>query len=413
MFYLEALNQINFMTFKHFFFHKTSIQQTRSYSSMAGQSSWTYLILNRILEIDRFLFLMVFFLMGMGLVQIYSASYIYATDTYGNGLFFFQKQFLFVSLGLILMLSIALLPKSFIFPLGLTVFLTSLFLLILTIIPEIGIKAGGASRWIPLPFGFQLEPSEFFKAGLPFAIGGVLSKNWNKSGPWTYLFLTLLGVLPIVVFIKQPDFGALVIYYLIVFLLLFLKGVRWDVLFLTGLLSLSSLSLFILNSPYRLERFKSFLDPWSMPTSSGFQVIQSLLGFHTGGLFGIGLGNGQSKLYFLPEAHTDFTLSVMGEELGFVGVSMVLLLFGILLFRLFQLSKGIWEERIRYVFLGLTLTFGIQAFINFSVSLGMLPTKGLTLPFLSYGGSSLLSMSILFGFVLAIEKMSQNNQKQF
>ena len=365
-----------------------------------------YLSFKNVLEIDRFLFIMVFFLMGIGLVQIYSASYIYATDTYNDGLFFFQKQLLFVIVGLCLMLFVALLSKDWIIPVGITIFSVSLFLLILTLIPQIGVKVGGAARWIDLPFGFRLEPSEFFKISLPFVIGPLIVKNWkNKMRFTSWLFLVILGLLPIFIFIKQPDFGALVIYYLVLFSLMFLKGVKWSTLLLTGFLSFSSLFVFMLTSPYRLERFKSFLDPWSRFSSSGFQTIQSLLGFHTGGLMGIGLGNGQSKLYFLPEAHTDFTLSVLGEEAGFIGVSLVLLLFGIILLRLFYLSKSIWEEELRYVFLGLTLTFGIQTFINFSVSLGMLPTKGLTLPFLSYGGSSLISMSLLFGFALAIQRV--------
>ena len=364
-----------------------------------------YLSFKNVLEIDRFLFIMVFFLMGIGLVQIYSASYIYATDTYNNGLFFFQKQLLFVIAGLCLMLFISLLSKDWILPLGIIIFSVSLVLLILTLIPQIGVKVGGAARWINLPFDFRLEPSEFFKISLPFVVGPLIVKSWDKINFVSRLFLIILGLLPVFIFIKQPDFGALVIYSLVIFSLMFLRGVKWSVLLLTGFLSFSSLFIFMMTSPYRLERFKSFLDPWSRFSSSGFQTIQSLLGFHTGGLMGIGLGNGQSKLYFLPEAHTDFTLSVLGEETGFIGVSLVLLLFGIILFRLFHLSRSIWEEKLRYVFLGLTLTFGIQTFINFSVSLGMLPTKGLTLPFLSYGGSSLISMSLLFGFALAIQRV--------
>ena len=364
-----------------------------------------YLSFKNVLEIDRFLFIMVFFLMGIGLVQIYSASYIYATDTYNNGLFFFQKQLLFVIAGLCLMLFISLLSKDWILPLGIIIFSVSLVLLILTLIPQIGVKVGGAARWINLPFDFRLEPSEFFKISLPFVVGPLIVKSWDKINFVSRLFLIILGLLPVFIFIKQPDFGALVIYSLVIFSLMFLRGVKWSVLLLTGFLSFSSLFIFMMTSPYRLERFKSFLDPWSRFSSSGFQTIQSLLGFHTGGLMGIGLGNGQSKLYFLPEAHTDFTLSVLGEETGFIGVSLVLLLFGIILFRLFHLSRSIWEEKLRYAFLGLTLTFGIQTFINFSVSLGMLPTKGLTLPFLSYGGSSLISMSLLFGFALAIQRV--------
>ena len=391
---------------KSHFIKLSSDLQDATYRYLTHQAFFfKYLSFKNVLEVDRFLFLMIFFLMGIGLVQIYSASYIYATDTYDDGLFFFKKQLLFVVMGLCLMLSLSLLPKVWIFRLGLIIFFTSLFLLILTMIPGIGVKAGGATRWIALPWGFRLEPSEFFKISLPFAASLIIVENWKAQNFISYMLMLLIGLLPVVVFIQQPDFGALVIYYLILFSLMFLKGIQWKVLLLTGLLSFSSLFAFMLTSPYRLERLKSFLDPWSYFLSSGFQTIQSLLGFYTGGFMGIGLGNGQSKLYFLPEAHTDFTLSVLGEETGFIGVSVVLLLFGLILFRLFHLSKGIWEEQMRYIFLGLSLTFGIQVFINFSVSLGMLPTKGLTLPFLSYGGSSLISMSFLFGFALAIQRV--------
>ena len=389
----------------YFIKNPPDLQDSMSHYNTNHFSFLKYLPFKNVLEIDRFLFLMIFFLMGIGLVQIYSASYIYATDTYNDGLFFFKKQFLFVTIGLCLMLSLSLLPKPWIFRLGLMIFFSSLFLLVLTIIPGIGIKAGGATRWIALPFGFRLEPSEFFKVSLPFVASLIIVDHWRTQSLKSSLLFIILGLLPVVVFIKQPDFGALVIYCLVLFSLMFLKGIQWRVLLLTGFLSFSSLFLFILTSPYRLERFKSFLDPWSYFSSSGFQTIQSLLGFYTGGFMGIGLGNGQSKLYFLPEAHTDFTLSVLGEEAGFIGVSLVLLLFGMILFRLFHLSKGIWDESMRYIFLGLSMTFGIQTFINFSVSLGMLPTKGLTLPFLSYGGSSLISMSLLFGFALAIQRV--------
>ena len=255
-----------------------------------------YLSFKNVLEIDRFLFIMVFFLMGIGLVQIYSASYIYATDTYNDGLFFFQKQLLFVIIGLCLMLFVSLLSKEWILPLGIAIFGVSLLLLALTLVPQIGVKAGGAARWINLPFGFRLEPSEFFKIGLPFVVGPLIVKNWDRISFVSRLFLLVLGLLPIFIFIKQPDFGALVIYYLVLFSLMFLRGIKWSALLLTGFLSFSSLFIFMLTSPYRLERFKSFLDPWSRFSSSGFQTIQSLLGFHTGGLMGIGLGNGQSKL---------------------------------------------------------------------------------------------------------------------
>lgn len=345
----------------------------------------------------------IFFLMGVGLVQIYSSSFIYATDMYGDGLFFFKKQLLFVFAGVITLFVISKIPYKYLFRFGLVLFALSILLLILTIIPGIGVKAGGASRWLPIAFGFRIEPAEFFKITFPFCASLFLHKFWGRVQWKNTLFLVSLVTIPSWIFLKQPDMGTLVIFCLVFLCMLFIKGLKWRYLFASFVVLVTSFTIFIITSHYRLERVKAFLNPWETQSAGGFQTIQSLLGLHAGGLTGIGLGDGQSKLYFLPEAHTDFTISVLGEEVGFVGVSCILIIFGIIIFRMFYLSSRIMDDRLRFVSLGMAFTFGLQVFINFGVSLGVLPVKGLALPFLSYGGSSLLSTCVLFGLFFAIQ----------
>ncbi len=345
----------------------------------------------------------IFFLMGVGLVQIYSSSFIYATDMYGDGLFFFKKQLLFVFAGVIALFVVSKVPYKYLFNFGLILFVLSIILLILTTIPGVGVKAGGASRWLPLFYGFRIEPAEFFKVTFPFCASLFLHKFWGRLKMKNTLFLLFLLLFPSWILLMQPDMGTLVIYFSVFLCMLFIKGLKWRYLFVSFLLLVAMFSFFIMTSNYRMERVKAFLDPWESQSAGGLQTIQSLLGLHAGGLTGIGLGEGQSKLYFLPEAHTDFTISVLGEELGFIGVSCILIIFGIIIFRMFYLSSRIMDDRLRFVSLGMAFTFGLQVFINFGVSLGLLPVKGLALPFLSYGGSSLLSTCILFGLFFAIQ----------
>ena len=341
--------------------------------------------------------------MGVGLVQIYSSSFIYATDIYGDGLFFFKKQLLFVLAGIAVLFFTSKIPYRYIFSFGIFLFALCTCAMILTLIPSLGIKVGGAYRWLPLFFGFRIEPAEFFKVTFPFCASLFLYKFWKRIELKTILFLLFLLVFPSSVLLSQPDMGTLVIYLLVFLCMLFVKGLRFRYLLLSTLSFIAVLALLIIRSPYRLERVKGFLNPWESQSTSGFQTIQSLLGLNAGGLTGIGLGEGQSKLYFLPEAHTDFTISVLGEEVGFIGVSIILILFGIIIIRMLYLSNRVMDDKLRFASLGMAFTFGLQVFINFGVSLGLLPVKGLALPFLSYGGSSLISTCILFGLFFAIQ----------
>jgi cell division protein FtsW len=353
-------------------------------------------------RIDKTILLAIFTLAGMGLVQVYSSSFILATESYGDGLYFFRRQSLFTLAGFLLLFVTANLPKMWVQRVGLAIWLASVCGLVLTLVPGIGVRVGGALRWLPVAFGFKIEPSEFLKIGLPFLFATMLTvrKQWK---PWVFWSVSgLVFLLPLALLLKQPDFGSFVIYLIVLTGMLFVFGMSWKWILGGGLAMLPAVYFLVMRVPYRRERVLGFLDPWADPTQSGFQVIQSLLSFRSGGIFGRGLGQGQGKLYFLPEAHTDFTLAVLGEELGLIGYWVLLAIYGYLIYRIFQSSLLVSSDYARALCLGLGLTFSISVAVNVGVVLGMLPAKGLALPFLSYGGSSLVATCLAFGLYLNI-----------
>jgi cell division protein FtsW len=217
---------------------------------------------------------------------------------------------------------------------------------------------------------------------------------------------------PLALLLKQPDFGSFAIITIVSFAIIFVCGLKWRYV-IGGVVTVSAAFYFlIVRESYRMARMTSFLDPWADPAKKGFQVIQSMLGFHSGGVTGVGLGQGQGKLFFLPEAHTDFTMSVLGEELGFVGVCLVILIFGYVVLRGLQISAKVNDDRQKIISLGVTLTFAITIFINAGVAMGFLPTKGLGMPFLSYGGSHLLAACFGLSLLLNIDKQSRMNSSR-
>jgi cell division protein FtsW len=211
-------------------------------------------------------------------------------------------------------------------------------------------------------------------------------------------------LIPVALLLKQPDFGSSVIFFLVGIAMLFCFGLPWGYLLSAAIASIPLFYVFVMRVGYRRQRVLAFLNPWADPANGGFQVIQSLLSFHAGGLFGAGLGKGQAKLFFLPEAHTDFILAVLGEETGFVGLVFVLLLFAWLVLRGIQISVRCSEPFGRRLAVGMSCLIGFQAIINAGVAMGLLPTKGLTMPFLSYGGSSLIAVSLACGVLINIHR---------
>lgn len=354
---------------------------------------------------DRSLFLAIVFLIGLGVVQVYSSSFIFAIESMDDGLFFVKKQALFAVAGILVLLATASMPIRWMEKLGYLVFTVSIIGIGLTLIPGLGVKVGGATRWLSLGGGFRLEPSELLKYSMPFfvafAIQRIKSTNVNHFEFASYF---IFGAIPFLVLLKQPDFGSVAILIFVVTLLLFSQGLRWRYVMGGALASLFAFYFLIVRVPYRMARIEAFLDPWADPAAKGFQVIQSMLGYYSGRLKGVGLGQGQGKLFFLPEAHTDFTLSVLGEELGFIGFLIVVALFAFITFRGFQIAMRTKSQKWQIVSLGVTLIFGLAAWINVGVTLGILPTKGLGAPFLSYGGSALLAASFGLGVLLNIDR---------
>ncbi len=360
---------------------------------------------------SRNIFLCLFFLSGFGLVQVYSSSFLFATEHYSDGLFFFKKQFLFTFAAWLSFFILALIPWKYNRYIGMLFWFFSVLALVLTLFPQTSVSVGGARRWIELPFSFRFQPSELLKVTTPFLLGWliVLKEEWpmQKAFYWFIPFFAL--AFPMVILILQPDFGTVVLLSSLVFALVFVLGLPW-LYFIIG--SLSALGLFaylVLSQSYRLARWEAFLNPWEDPSGKGFQVIQSLLGIHSGGLFGVGLGKGQSKLFFLPEAHTDFTLAVLAEETGFIGLLILFSVYAFLIYSGWKVSLKIHSFYEKALSFALVFVFAISVFVHCAVNLALLPAKGLALPFLSYGGSSLVCSFLLFGWLISIERNNRLN----
>lgn len=359
------------------------------------------------MQIDRGILLCVFFLVGLGLVQVYSSSYIFATEMHGDGLFFFRKQLLFACLGVASLFFAAFLPWKLSYKMGLVLWGVAVLAVCLTFVPGIGTKVGGAHRWIQLPLGFRFEPGELLRVTYPFALAPLIAQYARGAYDASWFWRLAAVFSPLILLNKQPDFGSFVIILTLAGALFVAFGLRWRFIIGGVAIALPALALMIMTSPYRRLRVEAYLNPWADPAQRGFQVIQSLLSFYSGGLTGVGLGQGQGKLFFLPEAHTDFTLAVLGEEMGFVGFFILLMVFGFVIFRGFQIALQLKKVRERAMALSFSLLLTFAVFINVGVALGLLPTKGLTLPLISYGGSSLICTGLMIGWLLNLHRESQ------
>jgi len=358
-------------------------------------------------KLDKGLLLALIFLMGLGLVQVYSSSYVYAGEKFGDALHFFYRQSAFALLGLAVVFATSHIPWKLFEKWGVLIWAAAFIGIILTFVPGLSIEAGGAARWLKMPMGQRFEPSELFKVTWPLFLATILFKDFKFLGQWKWPVFISIILTSFFLLLKQPDFGTVVICSLSLITILFCFGIKWRYIFSGLIVAVPAAVILVLSSPYRYKRIVAFIDPWADPSQKGFQIIQSLLGYYSGGLFGNGLGQGQAKLFFLPEAHTDFTLAVLGEEIGFIGFAAVILVYGFIVFRGVQISFRAKAGFQQMVALGVTVIFAFSVFINAGVTLGMLPTKGLALPFLSYGGSSLVCACFMIGLLLNIEKLKK------
>ncbi len=347
-------------------------------------------------------------LLTLGIIMVHSASVDYADRVMGNSAYFLARHFAFVVLGL---LGAAMVMRSRIRwweQGGPYLLLFGIALLILVLVPGIGVYVNGSSRWIKLGI-VNIQPSEFMKLFMVVYVAGYLVRKQEELRNFTQGILMISIVVAVIgmLLLQEPDLGAVVVISVTVLAMLFLGGVRFWHFMVVIATGFGGMVLLTLISPYRLTRVTSFLDPWADPFNTGFQLVQALIAFGRGEWLGVGLGASVQKLSYLPAAHTDFLLAVLAEELGLIGVLGVIVLFGIVVVRAFAIARQ--ADAVGMLFgarlaQGIGLLLGMQALINMGVNMGLLPTKGLTLPFVSYGGSSLLVSSLMFGLLLRIER---------
>jgi len=354
---------------------------------------------------DRSLILLTLLLMVIGLVMIYSASAVLAGRQYGDSLFFFKRQMLWALVGLIAMGIVSRVPYEVWNRTALPLVLVTAILLGLVLIPGIGIELNGSRRWFRLG-PLTLQPSEAARLCAVIYLARYLMKKRNRLDDFFRDFLPpmiVIGIL-LALIMGESDLGTAAVLGLVAGLMLFIGGARWRHLWVMGLLAAPVLYGMIMKIGYRRQRWMAFLDPWRDPTDTGFQMIQSFLALGGGGPVGMGLGEGRQKLFFLPYPHTDFIFAVIGEELGLLGTLSVLVLFGMLAWRGLSISLRAPDPFGRHLAFGLTMMIIVQAMVNMAVVTGLLPTKGLTLPFLSYGGSSLVANLAAVGILWNISR---------
>ncbi len=359
------------------------------------------------LEIDISLVFVMLGLLTFGWVMVTSASMLVALDDYNNPYFYSIRQGFFAIISIFLFLLALLVPTKNYEKNFNAFFFIMLIVLVAVLVPGLGKSVNGARRWIPL-IVINIQVAELAKLLAIIFFSGYLSTNLSKMNEFKEGILTplsLLGCISILL-LMQPDFGSTVVISICVMGMLFVGGnkAQWYGLLLTVMVVMASILVVV--SPYRMHRITGFLHPWENANGSGYQLVQALIGFGRGGWFGDGLGNGVQKQFFLPEAHTDFITSVIAEEIGMVGLTILLCVYLFIVFKALNIAKLAFDlKRHSQAFLayGIGFWMGFQVFVNIGVNTGLLPTKGLTLPFISYGGSSLLIMCYTIGILLRID----------
>ena len=346
-------------------------------------------------------------LLGLGLVMVMSTTITAADRQLGQPFYYLLRQTAYLGVGLVIALGVSSIRLVYWERLGPVLLMAGLVLLALVLIPGIGKEVNGSHRWLALgPVKFQ--PSELVKLIVVVYLAGYLVRHGEQVRTSILGFLAPMGLIAFiaVLLLMEPDFGAAVVITATALGLMFLGGVRWWLFGMLVALAGAALGVLAFAAPYRLERLTAFLNPWADPFNSGFQLTQALIAFGRGEWWGVGLGASIQKLFYLPEAHTDFLFAVLAEELGLVGAMAVILLFALLVWRAFALGRRAELAGHRfaaYLAYGLGLWIALQSFINIGVNMGLLPTKGLTLPLLSYGGSSLVVSCIALALLWRID----------
>ena len=356
---------------------------------------------------NKLLLLAVILMSLFGLLMIYSSSNIWAEYKYNDPYKYLKSQAIFLIIGYILMIIISKFPYQNYKKLANIIFLTCTIMLILVLIPGIGTVRNGSRSWFGIG-SLGLQPSEFAKLGLIIFTSKYLANNTKELKNIKKGVLPILGVLLLIfgLIMLEPDFGTGVVIVMTIIVLLFISGVKINFFIKIGILGLLGVIILILIAPYRLERIISFINPWTDPLGSGFQIIQSLYAIGPGGLLGLGFGNSIQKHFYLPEPQTDFIFAIISEEFGFLGVLIISTLFITIIYSGLKISMRCQDNFGKFLAFGITFGLAFQTILNLMVVVGLLPVTGVTLPFLSYGGSSLLISLINMGILLNIDKNS-------
>jgi len=344
-------------------------------------------------------------LAGLGLVMVLSASGIMAEQVMNNKYYFFKKQCIFALAGLAIMAFSARAPKKILYgPVYLWLGLI-IILLVMTLTPPFSVKAGGARRWLSIG-PLTIQPMELAKVALVFYLAYFFSRKQDLIKSFSVGFIPpvmVTGFLGLIL-LMQPDFGGAVFLGMLFFLMSLVGGTRISYLVVSISFGLGAAILLVAQSPYRLKRWLTFLDPFKDPQNTGYQLVQSFYAFGSGGIGGAGFGAGKQKLFYLPEAHNDFIMAVLGEELGFVGVSFVMILIGVILWRSFKIALEQEDLRDRFTAYGMTMVLGLGFLLNLAVVMGCVPPKGVAMPFMSYGGSNLVAGFLCVGVLLNLSR---------
>ncbi|WAR45220.1 putative lipid II flippase FtsW [Methylomonas rapida] len=370
-------------------------------------------------HIDQALLTACLCLLGIGFVMVASSSMHLGVKMADDVSYYPFKQLIHIILGLMFAAFMLAVPMKHWQRLGQPLFIAGLALLLIVLIPGVGVKVNGSTRWISL-LGLRIQVSEVMKFISVVYMAGYITRH-NEHVRRSLFGLVrplMLFSVACILLLLEPDFGSAVVILIIAMGMMFLGGARLSpFVFLVALVS-SAAAILAYTSPYRLKRITSFVDPWEHARDSGYQLTQALISFGRGEVSGVGLGNGLQKLFYLPEAHTDFLFSVLGEELGLVGVVLVIALFTTLVLRGFAIGEQAemaGEKFSALVAYGLAIWFGFQAFVNMGVNMGILPTKGLTLPLMSYGGGSMIIMcgaiAVLFRIHYEVTELHKSNVK--
>lgn len=359
-------------------------------------------------NIDLVLLISVIAISIFGIIMIYSSSNIWAEYKFNDAFKYLKMQGLFLIVGIVLMIIISKIPYKYYLDKANIILVICFVLLILVLIPGIGKIRNGSRSWFGVG-GFGIQPSEFMKLALIIFISKYLHKNERnnisiKKDILPILFITLLTFGLIML---QPDFGTGVIIVMSIIGILFISGLKMKFFIIAGLVGVVGAVVLIMIAPYRFERILSFINPWVDPLGTGFQAIQSLFAIGPGGLLGLGLGNSIQKHFYLPEPQTDFIFAIISEEFGFLGVLIVSALFLTIIYRGMKISLNAKDLFSKYLSFGITFSLAFQALLNLMVVVSLIPITGVTLPFLSYGGSSLLITLCSMGILLNISRFQK------